>query len=154
MLEELIGLLQQFDVEIITTKDKEIRDLVKEDTTQQIIKNIDHTRQTTTGVEIEKTSPTLGALIENPAMLTGYSLLVLLEELGYKFISKKDFIKQTSKFIGSRVRKSALPIQKKMLDAIRMGDVVREKRASGKGRTCSNYEVIVFESEGLRMVKQ
>lgn len=152
LLEEMIGILQQFDVEIITRKDKEIRDIVDG------WDNLGNNKNTwaTTQVQIWSiiTGLALDVLLQNPEKLTWSVLLVVLEKSWYKFISKKDFLRQAEDILGIRERKSALPIQKKMVDALRMGENVRDRRKSGKWRNCASYEVLVFETEWIRLVKQ
>ncbi len=145
LLEELIGILQQFDVEIVTKKDKEIESMAS-----SAVWNIQSVSNNSMSESL--LSWWIDMLQATPWKLTWSLFLFVLEELWYKFLSKKDFLKQAEQMLWNRERKKPLIIQKKIVDGLRIGDSSWETRISCKRWPL--YQVFGNKLDSIRLVKQ
>lgn len=142
LLEELIGILQQFDVEIVTWQDKQIEEIIKTIEKPQIVQS-------------EKTevvlSETLESIKDTPEKLTTELLITVCKELWYRFWDEKEFSSYANKLWLEKEWKTCIAIKKKLIDYLSKPEA--GTRLTDWSRSTKTYEKLTF-NDFSRMVKQ
>ncbi len=144
LLEELIGLLQWFNVEIRTKKDHVIEEIV---TGNKALQNSPVSPKTTKWeVEQSLIYSTLEEVKADPSLLTSEKLVQIFKEMGYRFWNEKDFIKSADLHLG------ASDVRESLIGLLQRGEQSIWKRTSAvKGST---HERAKFKNRVMRIVKQ
>ena len=144
LLEEIVSILWEFDVEIVTKKDEEIQEIVKQTEKTHLPKE--------TNQESIVVSQTLENIKNTPEKLTTDILVQIFEELGYRFFDKKVFYRDSALLGLDKEGNTGLITKKKIIELLKMPpDVSREHRKSH--RWCPNYQRRDLK-RGARIVKQ
>lgn len=147
MLAELVELLREFDVEVITKKDKEIEELLIGNKALE-----DDAMATKPQLTVEKQLiyPTLEVVKADPAVLTSEKLVQIFKEMGYRFLDEKVFIKESEIYIKNRAIREELLNKLIRLETSR--DIMRQQRGAPAGG--SKYHRMSLDDNKIKIVRQ